>query len=186
MLRFQSGDESAFENLIRQYQDMVHAFLFRFRGRDEGVEDLAQEVFLRVYRSRKNYRPDAKFSTWIYRIVCNLCINEVRDKKPSVSLQGGAESGPSAPAPQWQDARAKRPLEEMQDHEFAKLMRESLDELPENQRAAVLLHRYHDMSYRAIGEALGVSEKAVKSLMARARERLKIKLSPYFREEVSG
>ena len=186
MLRFQAGDDAAFEELVQRYENTIYAFLFRFRGREEGAEDLAQEVFLRVFRSRASYRPEAKFSTWLYRIAWNLCINQARDQRELVSLDGEAGGGGERAKRDWRDPGAGRPLDALESRELVETIRRTLDQLPESQRAAVLLHRYHDLSYREIGEAIGVSEKAVKSLMARAREQLKWKLLPYLREEVHG
>ena len=186
MLRFQAGEDAAFEELVRRYQDTVYAFLYRFRGKDEGAEDLAQEVFLRVFRSRASYRPEAKFSTWLYRISCNLCINQARDQREFLSLDGEPGGEGERAKREWRDLAAERPLDALESQELVETIRRTLDQLPENQRAAVLLYRYHDLSYREIGETIGVSEKAVKSLMARAREQLKGKLLPYLREEVHG
>lgn len=185
MLRFQAGEAGAFEEMVRAYQDTVYAFLFRFRGREDGVEDLAQEVFLRVFRARERYRPDAKFSTWLYRIVCNLCINEKRDRKDARSLDADSAKGEAGLA-RMADEKAEQPSRSIEQREIAQAVRASLEKLPENQRAAVLLSQYHGMSYRDVGESLGVSEKAVKSMMARAREQLKEKLLPFLREEVRG
>lgn len=189
MLRFQAGEESAFEELVRNYQETVYAFLYRFRGREDGVEDLAQEVFLRVFRARDRYQPDAKFSTWLYRIACNLCINEARDRKDAWSLDAespGGKSNPVSGTMRVADAKVERPGAAIEQREMVNAVRASLEKLPANQRAAVLLSQYHGMSYRDVGESLGISEKAVKSMMARAREQLKEKLLPFFREEVHG
>ncbi len=184
MLRFQAGDSRAFEEIVSHYQNTIYAFLYRFRGREEGSEDLAQEVFLRVFRSRRNYQAQAKFSTWLYHIACNLCRNEVRDKSRRISLVDSAENWDEQRARTWRDEKAVPPIENLSQGEISNQIRSCLDELPENQRAAMLLNRYHGLSYQEIGESLELSEKAVKSLMSRAREKLREKLTPYFREEL--
>lgn len=184
MLRFQAGDSRAFEEIVSQYQNTIYAFLYRFRGREEGSEDLAQEVFLRVFRSKRSYQAQAKFSTWLYHIACNLCRNEVRDKSRRISLVDSAENWDEQRARTWKDEKAAPPIENLSQGEISNQIRSCLDELPENQRAAMLLHRYHGLSYQEIGESLELSEKAVKSLMSRAREKLREKLTPYFREEL--
>jgi RNA polymerase sigma-70 factor (ECF subfamily) len=112
--------------------------------------------------------------------------SERRNAKETISLEAlSGASGDRAPR-EWRDEKAAKPLERLEDHELVETIRKTLEELPENQRAAMLLCRYQELSYRDIGEAIGVSEKAVKSLMARAREQLKRKLLPYLREEVRG
>lgn len=188
MLRFQTGDRTAFDELVRVYQDTVYAFLYRFRGREDGVEDLAQEVFLRVFRARDRYQPDAKFSTWLYRIACNLCINEARDRKEARSLDAGSDGSGEGKsrAMRVADEKAGAPSSAIEQQEMVRAVRASLEKLPENQRAAVLLSQYHEMSYRDVGESLGISEKAVKSMMARAREQMRKKLLPFLQEEVRG
>src|SRR5262249_10312477 len=94
MLELQRGDGSAFDRIVAEYQDTVHRMLYRYTGRREGVEDLAQEVFLRVFRARERYRPDAKFQTWLFRIIFNLCVNETKSRRlrRAASLEAGVGS----------------------------------------------------------------------------------------------
>ncbi len=186
MLRFQSGDTAAFDEVVREYKDTVYAFIYRFRGGSQGAEDLAQEVFLRVFRSRESYQPDAKFSTWIYRIVCNLCINRVRDSGRQVVLQSIDENDEkSRHLSEREDAKSPEPFKEMESRELQEQVRLAIQELSEKHRAAILLHRFEGLSYQEIGDSMGVSEKAVKSMMSRAKEHLRTKLKNFLQEEVA-
>lgn len=172
MLRFRDGDEAAFEALVLKHQRAVLNLVFRYLGDAAQAEDAAQEVFLRVYRARRSYVPQAKFSTWLFRITVNYCLNEIRARKASpagpLPLEGLVEE-PAARAP---DQRLD--LEDVQ-----RAVRAAIDELPENQRVAVILSRYEDRSYEEIAEAMQLSLEAVKSLLFRARENLKQKLARF-------
>jgi RNA polymerase sigma-70 factor (ECF subfamily) len=157
-------------------------------GRAEGAEDLAQEVFLRVYRVRKKYRPRAKFSTWLYTIANNVALNALRDRqrKPAVALNL-RDSGPLGPRPAEQLVRDRedQPVEHMQQQELAGIVREALNQLNERQRLAVVLNKFEDMSYDDIAEVMGLSMKAVKSLLCRARDNLREALKDYIYMESS-
>lgn len=183
MLELQRGDTEAFERIVQEYQHLVHHLCFRFTGRRDLVEDLAQEVFLRVYRARERYRPEAKFRTWVFRIVYNLCINETKARRtkrlPSLEAPMGGEEDLTLRNIVG-DPEGLRPPEEVVREEAKARLRRALAELPPQQRAAMTLYQYRGLSLREIADAMGTSEKAVKSLLARARENLREKLAHYF------
>jgi RNA polymerase sigma-70 factor (ECF subfamily) len=182
MLRVRDDEVGAFEELVEHYQHRLVAVLHHLLGQAEEAEDLAQEVFLRVYRSRKKYRPRAKFSTWLFTIANNLALNQLRSRrrKPVVPLDV-RDSGPLGPRPAEQlvHDRAKQPVQRMQQQELAAIIRQALDGLNERQRAAVVLNKFEDMNYNEIAEVMGLTTKAVKSLLSRARTNLRVALKDY-------
>ncbi|HKD99871.1 MAG TPA: sigma-70 family RNA polymerase sigma factor [Planctomycetota bacterium] len=185
MLELQRGDESAFERILQTYQHVVHGIAYRYTGRREGVEDLAQEVFLRIYRARTRYRPEAKFRTWLFRIVINLCINETKSRRlrraASLDADLSAGDGELRLRDLVADASTEAPSAPVERAEVARRLREALAELAPNQRSAMTLYQYRELSLAEIAEILGTTDKAVKSLLARARESLRDKLGPYLR-----
>ncbi|MDR3676309.1 MAG: sigma-70 family RNA polymerase sigma factor [Acidobacteriota bacterium] len=181
MLRVRDGDTVSFEILLRRYRLPMVSY-FRRMVRDQGLaEDLAQEVFLRVYKSRERYQPGAKFTTWLYRIATNLALNAIRDRKDEVSGTPGDDSDGGTEFERFIDPQPTVEQRLVQgDRE--RLIRQAVEALPENQRAAVLLHKYQEVDYRQIARILRVSESAVKSLLFRAYETLRIRLEPMLRE----
>jgi RNA polymerase sigma-70 factor, ECF subfamily len=181
MLRVRDGDKASFEILLRRYRLPMVSY-FRRMVRDQGLaEDLAQEVFLRVYKSRERYQPDAKFTTWLYRIATNLALNAIRDRKDEVSSTPGDDPDGGTEYERFVDPQPTVEQRLVQgDRE--RLIRQAVEALPENQRAAVLLHKYQEVDYRQIARILKVSESAVKSLLFRAYETLRIRLEPMLRE----
>lgn len=184
MLRFQGGDEAAFEDLFRKYAPLLINFSYRFLGQRMRAEEAAQEVLLRVYRARRDYRPEARFSTWIYRIATNFCLNEVRRgefKAREISIDASPEDEGEVPI-QIPDPKSPQPEEELERGRLEAAFQKALSRLPERQRAAFLLSRFENMSYRDIGEALGCSESSVRSLIHRGavsiREELKEFVEP--------
>ena len=180
MLRFKDGDEASFIELVNLYKQRVFAFAFRFLGNAEDAEDAAQEVFIKVYNAKDKYAPKAKFSTWLFTIARNTCLNllEKRGRKGLfVSLEEKTGPDEDAPALQIADARDLPPAELLINAELAAAIKAALDSLPENQKTAVLLCRYDDLSYEAIAEVMNCSVMAVKSLLNRAKTGLKEKLS---------
>ena len=171
--------EEAFDVLVGKYRTPVIHFLYRLVHRREPAEDLAQEVFLRVYRARKSYQPKAKFSTWLFRIATNVALNALRDgrmrheRESSIDAEVGvlplAERLPNGMA------TAEQALVE---RERAAEIRRAVEALPEKQRLAVLLHKYQEMDYAEIAEVLECSESALKSLLFRAYETLRVRLRP--------
>jgi RNA polymerase sigma-70 factor, ECF subfamily len=179
MLRVAAGDETGFNYLVQKhYRAMIH-FLFRMVHNQAVAEELAQEVFLRVYRSRESYRAEAKFTTWLYRIATNLAVNHARDTRHERAAQNVYLDAPDQETGTTPDVADDEPNVEqnlLRDERMAAI-RKHVMALPERQRMAVLMHKYQGMDYRQIGDVLKLSESATKSLLFRAyqtlRERLK-------------
>jgi RNA polymerase sigma-70 factor (ECF subfamily) len=181
MLDVKAGDATSFELLLCKYRKPVINFLYRMVRNRTAAEDLAQEVFLRVYRARGEYAPSAKFTTWLFRIATNLALNAVRDtryQQMEVSIDqpvAGEES--DQPAVSVADERPGIEQELMQ-RDRAAFIRRAIESLPEKQRAAVLLHKYQELDYDEIAKILRCSESALKSLLFRAYETLRVQLAP--------
>ncbi len=183
MLRLRAGDararEEAFNFLVAKYRAPVIHFLYRMVYRREPAEDLAQEVFLRMYRARKNYQPRAKFSTWLFRIATNVALNALRDGRMrhqrEISIDASETEQPLAEALPDGMATAEQVMLEQ---ERLAVIRRAVEELPEKQRLAVLLHKYQELDYAEIAEVLECSESALKSLLFRAYETLRVRLRP--------
>jgi RNA polymerase sigma-70 factor (ECF subfamily) len=179
MLRVREGDDSGFDFLIQKYRKPMIHFMFRMVHNQAVAEELAQEVFLRVYRSRQTYRAEARFTTWLYRIATNLGVNYARDTKHERAAQNVYLDQPdpeTGTTPDVADLTASVEQELVKD-ERMRAIRQHVLALPERQRTAVLMHKYQGMDYKQIGEVLKLSESATKSLLFRAyqtlRERLK-------------
>jgi RNA polymerase sigma-70 factor (ECF subfamily) len=182
MLRVRDDDPTAFPNLVEIYQSRLVGVLNHLLGNMEEAEDLAQEVFLRVYRNRKKYTPTAKFSTWLFTIANNLALNALRNRqrRPLVPLEVH-DSGPLGPRPQEQlvQDRNQSPSHFLNHRELAERIRNALESLNERQKMAVVLNKFEDMGYAEIAEVMGLTTKAVKSLLSRARCRLREVLQDY-------
>ena len=190
MLRARDGDEAAFSELVASYQDRLVGVLAHLLQNREAAEDLAQEVFLRIYRARSGYEPTARFSTWMFQIANNLARNLRRDtgRRREVLLNGdesGINSADSAP-PTIADKSGLMPTRQSEKSEMRAVVQAALETLTETQRMAVLLHRFDEMSYADIAATLDLSPSAVKSLLSRARESLREKLSPYVQRGALG
>ncbi|MCC6264613.1 MAG: RNA polymerase sigma factor [Bryobacterales bacterium] len=176
MLRVKEGDEPSFALLLHRFRVPVFQFLNRMVESPAVAEELAQEVFLRVYRARATYEPSAKFTTWLYRISTHLALNYLRDSRKErehLRLDETPEDGRPV-----QVASAGITIEErLVANDRVARIRRAVGELPEKQRVAVLLHKYQEMDYRQIAELLDTSESAVKSLLFRAYESLRVKLA---------
>jgi RNA polymerase sigma-70 factor (ECF subfamily) len=183
MLRVQRGDTRAFEELMARYQQSVANLLYRSLGDAAEAEDLAQNVFIQVYKSAARYRVSAKFSTWLFTIARNLCLNELRrrTRHPAVSLDAPHPEHEDEAGRPLPDRRASGPVESALHAELEAKIQEALNDLPENQRTAILLCREQELSYEDIAAVLGCSLTAVKSLIHRGRETLKRRLKPYLR-----
>jgi len=178
MLEFQKGDKASFENLMRKYYKRVFNFIYRFVGSIEIAEDLTQEVFMKVYKKAPSYKPQAKFQTWLYTIAKNISLNELRKhKKKMISLEETIESDSGEIKRQFEDDTSENPFQRLENKELVAIIKKAINQLPENQRIAVLLHRYEQFSYEEIAQTMGCSVSAVKSLLSRAKENLKIVLS---------
>ena len=182
MLRVRDDDPVAFAELVELYQHRLVTVMHHLVSSKEEAEDLAQEVFLRVYRVRKKYRPRAKFSTWLFTIANNLALNALRSRqrKPAVPLDV-RDSGPLGPRPAEQLVRDRdhQPGDRIQQQELAAVIQQALEGLNERQRAAVVLNKFEDMNYADIAEVMGLTTKAVKSLLSRARDNLRLALRAY-------
>ena len=181
MLELRAGNMDAFDVLLGKYRRPIISFMFRMVHNQAVAEELAQEVFLRVFRSRETYRAEARFSTWLYRIATNLGVNHARDTRyersaAKVYLDETDEETGSTP-----DVPDSTPIVEsrMVRDERMQAIRDHVMALPERQRTAVLMHKYQDMDYRQIGEVLKLSESATKSLLFRAYQTLRDKLKDF-------
>ena len=179
MLDVKAGDEASFDFLLQKYRSPLVNFLHRMVRDTATAEDLAQEVFLRVYRARKQYTPSAKFTTWLFRIATNVALNSVRDnryQKMQISIDAPVDE--DSQAPMELPAREKRIDQHMIERDRTEIIRRAIWSLPEKQRAAVLLHKYEEMDYAEIARILDCSEGALKSLLFRAYETLRVQLAP--------
>jgi RNA polymerase sigma-70 factor, ECF subfamily len=181
MLRFKMGDRQAFDQLVERNTPKVHALVFRFLGDAGQVEDLTQEVFLRIYRTAWRYKPTARFSTWLYRIAANLSFNVIRSRKKGQLRQIKAAEGEESETftQELPDLRHKAPHERMDDDELRRKIAEAVNNLPESQKIAIILNKYENKSYDEIAEVLDCSMMAVKSLLSRARGNLHEALARY-------
>jgi len=181
MLRVAAGDDSGFNYLVVKYHRAMIHFLFRTVRNQAIAEELAQEVFLRVYRSRESYRAEAKFTTWLYRIATNLAVNYARDTRRERAAHPLYLDAPDPESGATPDVADDEPTVEdrlMRD-ERMKAIRTHVMALPERQRMAVVMHKYQGMDYRQIGEVLKLSESATKSLLFRAYQTLRDKLKDF-------
>ncbi len=175
MLTFQQGDPSSFTQLLTKYRQPVVHFFYRMIQDPAVAEELAQEVFLRIFHARARYVPKARFTTWLFRIATNLALNYLRDtrmeqcRERTTDVDTGElpwDLPDTSPTPEERLLREARVQE----------VRAAIASLPPTQRAAVIMHKYHDMEYREIAMVLGCSESAVKSLLYRAYENLRTRL----------
>ncbi len=181
MLRAKAGDDAAFEYLVQKYRRAIIGFMYRMAHNAAAAEELAQEVFLRVYRSRESYRADAKFSTWLYRIASNLAVNHARDtryERPEVTVSLDEPDADTGLMVDIADGRMTVEQSLIRRERLAAIRRH-VDALPERQRLAVIMHKYQGMDYRQIGEVLKLSEAATKSLLFRAYEALRERLKQF-------
>lgn len=181
MLRVKAGDQSAFDYLVQKYRRPMVSFMYRMARNSSVAEDLAQEVFLRVYRSRETYEPSAKFTTWLYRIATNLAVNHARDtrhERPEVQVsldEPDEETGTTIELPDGTPTAEQVIVR----RERMLAIRKKVEALPEQQRLAVIMHKYQQMDYKQIAEVLKKSESATKSLLFRAYETLREQLKEF-------
>ena len=188
MLRVQAGDAEAFEQLVTLWQDRLVTLFLHHTGDHSTAEDLAQAVFLRVYRAREGYRPTAKFSTWVHTIANNVA-SDLRQRAYRRKEHGVAPSTSSSSSAIGLEqiavaASGERPAREADRQELQSVVRDAISSLNDNQRMAVLLAKFEHCSYEEIATAMGLSVPAVKSLLFRARDQLRATLESYQRDGV--
>lgn len=181
MVRVKQGDGHAFAELVDKYKQPVVNLVTRMLQDPAEAEDVAQNVFLQVFRSAHRYEVSAKFSTWLFTIARNLTLNEIRrrSRHPADSLEASHSQDEDRPRQQYVDARTQAPPDSLLQLELAQKVEEAIGELPENQRLALLLCRQDELSYEEMSKILDCSLSATKSLIHRGRETLKQKLKPY-------
>jgi RNA polymerase sigma-70 factor (ECF subfamily) len=186
MLRVKQGDTVAFTQLVEKYKQPVLNLAYRTLRDETEAEDLAQTTFVQAWKSAARYQPSAKFSTWIFTIARNLCLNEIRrrHRHPAESLDQTRDDAEDQPLHQVEDRRTSAAPEDLLRGELERKVDEALSVLPENQRTALLLCRQEELSYEEIAEVLGCSLSATKSLIHRARETIKARLKPYLQSGV--
>jgi len=183
MLRVKQGDSAAFAQLVDKYKQPVFNLVYRMLHDATEAEDLAQNVFVQVFRSAHRYQVSAKFSTWLFTIARNFSLNELRrrSRHPSASLDATHPEQDDHPLRQFEDKQTCSPPESLLHGELEEKIQQALAELPEHQRTAILLCRQEELSYEEIAKVLGCSLSATKSLIHRGRDSLKQKLKPYLR-----
>jgi len=190
MLRAREGDQAAFTELVAEYQDRLIGVLTHLLRNRDAAEDLAQEVFLRVYRARHGYEPTARFSTWLFRIANNLARNRRRDASRHREGGFGADESGQFETRPFENLILEKsglmPARLFDRTEMRSVVQGALDTLNDTQRMVVLLHRFEEMSYNEIAAALDLTPAVVKSLLSRARENLREKLEPYMQRGVLG
>jgi RNA polymerase sigma-70 factor (ECF subfamily) len=181
MLRFQSGDSGAFHELYEDYKFPLLNFIYRFCQDRRVAEELCQEVFIRVYKSASSYEAKAKFSTWLYRIATNICLNELRSGKYQYELVPSSwdKNEPGKEPLGFEDTDQARADDGMEARELNIAVRQAIAQLPKKQRLAVLFSIYQQLSYKDIGERIGCSEGAVKSMIHRSKIFIKKKLKKH-------
>lgn len=176
MARIAEGQVEAFETLLNRYERAVTTFCYSFLHDRHVAEDVAQEVFMRVYRSAERYRPTAKFTTWLYKIAANLCINEQKKQRVHQTRSLDEPIGPDPDGSRIVEKIAKNtslPISKAAKREAGRLIEEAITSLPDEQRITLVLVEYHGLSYREIAEILEVTTSAVKMRVKRARENLR-------------
>jgi RNA polymerase sigma-70 factor (ECF subfamily) len=187
MLRVKEDDAVAFEELIDRYQGKIIRFMRGWTVTPEQAEDLAQDVFLRVYKARKSYVPTAKFTTWLYRIAHNIASNHIRDNSNRKEYQLSGDGTLSEAVSLEHLAIAPsgfQPTRNMDHTERADFILQAIQALGERQRTAIMLSKFESMSYQEIADTMGLTVQAVKSLLSRARVNLKLMLEPYLESGV--
>ncbi len=188
MLRVRQGDTLAFAELVDKYKQPVMNLACRMLRDATEAEDLSQMVFVQVFKSAYRYKVSSKFSTWLFTIARNLCLNEIRrrSRHPADSIESRHPEQDDQAAPQFEDKKTASPPDRLLHGELEEKIQQALAGLPENQRLAILLCRQEDLSYEDIAHVLGSSVSATKSLIHRGRETLKQKLKPYLQTGAWG
>ena len=176
MLDFANGDDSAFNQIMGKYKGIVIGITRRYFNDRSRAEDIAQEVFLRIYLSKNKYKPKSKLSTWIFRITANLCLNDIRSRKREEGNLDLINDNTSS------TDRELDIIDKLEIEELNETVRSALLSLPERQRLAVILSKYDGLSYQEISKILNCSISAVDSILQRAKQTLKKQLNKYFKE----
>jgi RNA polymerase sigma-70 factor (ECF subfamily) len=184
MLAVSADVPGSFQTLVEVYETRVKAAVSRSIRDSSSVDDLAQEVFLRLYRARARYQPTARFETFLYRIIFNLCVNHTQhmNRRRTWSLDAPISDDEERTSFEPEDARGSRPLEALEETERADIVRKCVDVLPDSQRQAIMLSRFEGLGYQEIANVMGLSLPAVKSLLWRARENMRQRLQPVLGE----
>jgi len=183
MLQVRDDDAAAFEELVLRYQRRLISVLEHLVPSREQAEDLAQEVFLRVFRARKTYEPGARFSTWLFTIANNVASNALRSISRRREIHLDAGNSDMKPLEQLAAAKSSlMPARQLDNSERAELVRAAINQLNDRQRMALLLAKFEGLSYAEIADTMGMSVKAIKSLLSRARNNLRLALEPYMEE----
>ncbi len=175
MVAFSGGSVGAFERLVRRNQERIFRLAQRYLRDPARAEDITQDVFIRVFHAAETYRPTAKFTTWVYRITVNLCLNALRDRRsrPEVAFESGSDESGGGGGYENIISETVNPAQQLEVEELSQAINRALETLPEGQRTVVLLRRYDELSYEEIAEVTGNTPAAVKSLLSRARQNLK-------------
>jgi RNA polymerase sigma-70 factor (ECF subfamily) len=185
MLRFKDGDAKAFDSLFTKHMRAMVNFAYRFVRNREIAEELAQEIFLKVYENAAGYRPQAKFTTWLYRIATNVCLNEIRRPSSRAAhqpLNPKQSNNPNDALREVEDRAIAGPDRLFEQRALAQILKQALDQIPEKQRIAFILNKYQELSYVEVADIMRISEKAVKSLIHRAKGALAERLQPLLPE----
>ncbi|MBN1555800.1 MAG: sigma-70 family RNA polymerase sigma factor [Phycisphaerae bacterium] len=183
MLRFADGDAGAFEELVRRNVNNVHALVYRFLHDPSIVDDVTQDVFLRIFRNAGRYQATARFSTWLYRIVANMCFNVMRSRKKGKPISLDTIIEQEQVRRDVPDEAQPSPSAGLDETELQREVARAIDELPENQRVAIILNKYENKNYEDIAAVLDLTPPAVKSLLSRARANLRERLKRYVESE---
>jgi RNA polymerase sigma-70 factor (ECF subfamily) len=178
MLNVKAGDEAAFELLLAKYRSPVVKFIYRMVQNSAVAEELAQEVFLRVYRARAGYEPSAKFTTWLFRIATHVALNALRDTRKERGHESIDAAGEGETPVEVRETHANIESYMVEGSQLQEIRR-AVHTLPGKQRAAVIMHKYQELDYKQIADTLGCSESAVKSLLFRAYETLRLRLAHF-------
>jgi RNA polymerase sigma-70 factor (ECF subfamily) len=176
MLRVKRGDDQAFRQIVETYRKLILDLCFRYVGNQEDAEEVAQDVFIRLYKAAYRYQPRAKLSTLLYRIAVNLSLNRIRDRKAKrwVSWEHHRREEEKSLS-----SETSQPDTLLENKERQQIIRGVIDSLPTNQRTAVILKRYHDLSYEEIADVMRCSVSAVEARLHRAKQNLKKQLKPF-------
>ncbi|MBN2319384.1 MAG: RNA polymerase sigma factor [Acidobacteria bacterium] len=181
MLRFKDGDTEAFDRLFVKHTRSIVNFAYRFVRNREIAEELAQEIFLKVYENAAGYRIQARFTSWLYKIATNVCLNEIRKPQfriPHQSLHASPFEGGSDEDRKFEFSTTAGPDKIFEQRDLSRIIKHALQQIPEKQRIAFILNKYQELSYSEVADVLDSSEKAVKSLIHRAKEALAERLKP--------